>query len=245
MMKHLLAAGVLTCALPVSMASAEISLNTPTDGKNAFELRFSRFNPGIDDEFDGSASPYATAFDGRRPYNVELEYDRQFWDGFGSVGAGVHVGYNRVRGNAVTVDGEESPDRTSLTVIPLRASAVYRFDVLHRRFNVPLAFSIKAGLDYYFWAARDADKDVSEVPATDGEPIRGSGGTSGWHAAFGIHLLLDAFSPGMATSFATNVGVVNSYLFAEYMLSRVDDFGSSTSWSLSQDQLWIGLAFEF
>jgi hypothetical protein len=246
MMTTMFRTGLVLGALGLaSPAFAQGILNTPVDGSNALELRFSRFNPGIDDEFDGGATPYGNAFDDKRPINFELEYDRQFWDGFGSIGIGVNLGYNRVRGNAVTLDGESSPDRTTLGVIPVRVGAVYRFDVLQRRYNVPFVIVAKLGLDYAFWTIRDGDKNVSEVPTTDGSTIEGTGGTAGWHGAVGVHLLLDWFSPVMANAFASNVGVVNSYFFAEYMVSRVDDFGSDTSWSLSQNQLWLGLAFEF
>ncbi len=237
-----LSAGALTFA--PAPASAEITLDTPEIGFNAIEVRISRFNPDIDSEFDG-ATPYADTFDGARPYNLEIEYDRQFYEGFGSFGVGFNLGYNRVRGSARTVDGETSPDKTRLLVVPTRVSAVYRFDELPQRFNIPFTFVFKVGLDYAFWSIGDSEGQTAEVPTDSGDPISGRGGTAGWHASAGLHLLLDWFSPNMASSFASNVGVVDSYLFVEFMASQVDDFGSSTSWSLSQQQLWVGLAFEF
>jgi hypothetical protein len=150
-----------------------------------------------------------------------------------------------VRGNARTVDNQESPDKTRLLVVPTRLSLVYRFDELVTRYNIPFTIVLKAGLDYSFWSIGDSDGATAEVPTVNAGPIRGAGGTAGWHASAAVHVLLDWFSPNMASSFASNVGVIDSYLFIELMTSQVDDFGSDTSWNLSQRQLWIGLAFEF
>ena len=49
----------------------------------------------------------------------------------------------------------------------------------------------------------------------------------------------------MAAEFDTESGVNNSYLFAEYTTSEVNDFGSDESMELSSDHLSFGLMFEF
>jgi MYXO-CTERM domain-containing protein len=236
-------AGAGVWMAPVSEARADIDLAAPTDGNNALELRFTRFAPDIDSEFD-VAQPYRDVFGTSRPISLEVQYDRQFWSGFGSLGVGLHLGYNRVKGTALASDGTESPDPTRLLVIPTRTSLVYRFDELPRRFNIPISLVFKVGLDYFFWRTSGPD-GLSEVATVNGDPLLGRGGTAGWHASVGLHLLLDWFSPNMARSFASNVGVVDSYLFIELMESRIDDFGSATSWNLSQRTLFVGLAFEF
>lgn len=210
---------------------------------SALELRFSGVQPAIDDEFDGDG-PYERVFGDRSLVAGEVEYDRQFWRGFGSLGVGFHGGRMSRQAKALNEDGERSPDRTRFTIYPVRTSLVYRFDVLQERWNVPVVIAAKAGLDYYFWRVSTAG-EVAREETADGDELRGAGGTAGWHASIGLHLLLDWFAPAMARSFDTNVGVNNSYVFAEFLTTSVDDFGGARSWDLSANSAVFGLAFEF
>jgi hypothetical protein len=52
-------------------------------------------------------------------------------------------------------------------------------------------------------------------------------------------------APGMAASMLDEANVRNSYLFAEFNRSVLDDFGSGRALVLSDDALSFGLAFEF
>ena len=45
-------------------------------------------------------------------------------------------------------------------------------------------------------------------------------------------------------NFDADSGVNNSYLFVNYMRTEADDFGSKTSWSLSDTTTLFGIGFE-
>lgn len=235
---------VAAVLLAPSAADAGIRMQSESPQSSAFEFKLGSWQPSIDDEFDG-AGPYDLVFGNKRALHLEVEYDYQFWQGFGSAGAFVAVGHSAVRGNATTLSGETSSDSTRLRTMPLRLGLVYRFDVLAERFNVPLAVSVKAGLDYYLWWTTGGNGISDWEDASGDERALGRGATTGYHAAFAIHLLLDMLAPDMATSFDNNVGVNNTYLFAEVLLSKIDDFGGADSWDLSDTSLLFGLAFEF
>jgi hypothetical protein len=237
------AAAIAACLLVPGMAHAELVLVQDSSISGAFELKLGRYSPSVDDEFTGS-SPYEDTFGDRNPMYLELEYDYQFWREFGSLGAFVGVGWHQIKGVAFNEDGSASDtDFTRMRTIPLRLGVVYRFDELHRRWNIPLAFSAKFGLDYYVWSVRDTDGTATAE--IDGEQVSGRGGTSGYHFAFGAHLLLDSFAPGMASTFDLNTGVNNTYFFAEVTMAQINDFGSETSFNLSDTSVLFGLAFEF
>lgn len=239
--------GAVLVLLPAMGAAQMRYAGTDPSGEspvgNAFELRLGWYQPAIDDEFGGTG-PWDELFGARTRVMFELEYDRQLYRGIGSLGVGLHVGYFGITAKALNEDGSRSPDQTQFTALPTRVSAVYRFDLLQERFDVPLVPVAKLGLDYVFWwVGNDAGR--AEVVDDGGERLRGQGGTSGWHASLAMHLLLDWFSQDMARTFDANMGVNNSYLFIEYMWTGIDDFGSSESWDLSDDMLMFGLAFEF
>ena len=225
-------------------AHAELTLVEETPIHGAFELKLGRYNPAIDDEFTNGETPYADRFGDRNPVYLEMEYDAQVWRGFGSLGIFGALGWHQIKGDALNQDGTASDtDTTRVRTLPLRLGLVYRFDELHRRWDVPLAFSVKAGVDYYVWSIRDSD-GVASTPI-DGEATRGRGATAGYHIALGAHFLLDFLAPRMASSFDLNSGVNNTYLFAELMIASVNDFGSSESWDLSDTNALFGIAFEF
>ena len=236
---------VLAACLAVpATASAELTLVEETPIHGAFELKLGRYNPAIDDEFSNGENPYRDRFGDRNPIYLEMEYDVQFWRGFGSLGVFGALGWHQVKGDALRTDRVDSTvDTTRVRTLPLRLGLVYRFDELHRRWSVPLAFSLKAGLDYYVWSIRDSNGVASAD--VDGESTRGRGATAGYHLSIGAHFLLDFLAPQMASTFDLNSGVNNTYLFAELTMASVNDFGSSKSWDLSDTSALFGIAFEF
>ena len=222
--------------------SAPRTVASPLD--SAFEFKMGPWRPAIDSgEALGFPGPYRRLFGGGAPWLLELEYNRQLYRGIGSAGVGVNVGYWGTRARSLTEDGERGADRTRFDVVPLRIAGVYRFDWLAHQVSVPIVPTLKLGLDYYLWWVGDG-RGVAAVEE-GGDRFRGQGGTAGMHAAFGLHLLLDWFAPGMARTFDVNTGVNHSYLFVEYLMTKVDDFGSESSWDLSHSGFFFGIAFEF
>lgn len=226
---------VLTMLAPLT-ASAETKI------WGAFDLKLGGYYPAIDDEFGGEG-PFSSIFGTKNMLMGELEVAGWIWQGFGKFGIAGHAGYSRVKGSAVVSDdaegAEDVDDTTSFMVVPLRASLVYRFDWLALHTPVPLSFSVKVGPDIYRWRVANANGDT----ATVGDAV-GSGWKKGWHAAFGVQFLLDFLHKSAAAAFDLHWGINNSYIFAEYMITKVDDFGGD-GFDLSDDLLLFGLSFEF
>tara|TARA_B100001093_G_scaffold354265_1_gene338748 strand:- start:198 stop:488 length:291 start_codon:yes stop_codon:yes gene_type:complete len=95
-------------------------------------------------------------------------------------------------------------------------------------------------LSYSYWRIYDGSDSVAEFAPGQ----KATGGTLGWHAAVGIHLLLDALDPEAAIDFERDAGLMNTYFTIEYQYSRVDDFGSAESFRLGDEVLMFGLALD-
>jgi hypothetical protein len=208
------------------------------DSKGLVEARVGSYIPEIDTAVDGS--PYKTAF-GESMLLFELELDRQFWRGVGTLGFNFNVGYASVEGRSQTTgeDSGDSPDKTSLSIMPLRAGLVYRFDYLAHRFDIPFTLALKGGVDMYTWWVQAGDNLATANGKT------GDGVTFGYHYAAGLHLLLDWFDEHSADGLALDFGVINTYLFAEVQRAEVDGFGDDKSIRLSDTHYSFGLAFEY
>ncbi len=205
------------------------------------EIKFGPFRPSVDSEFGGKASPYKDVMGGGSVLMSQVEYQYEFYNRVGVVAVGASLGYARDQGTARLSDGQESNDSTTFHLVPLSLSAVYRFDYLAQNFRVPLVPHVKAGFDYYLWWITDA---VGQVARSKDGAV-GQGGTFGGHVTVGLAFHMDFLSPDMAQTFDADVGVNNTYLFAEYVMSWVNDFGSSRSLDLSSRTFLFGIAFEF
>lgn len=242
-----------TFALAASTASAqnvsvsESNSDSPISG--SFELKLGGYYPSRIDE-DLAASGQEGAFE--KFYGTsnllygELVVERYLFQRFGKLGVGGHIGLARRKGEVQVADGatddemNDVPGETNFRIIPLRASLFYKYDYSAIHHNIPLVPFVRAGLDYHLWRVADGDGETS----TSSDESVSRGARSGWHASLGLQILLDFVDPATAASFDLNWGVNNSYLFGEYMISRVDSFGS-TGLDLSDEQWLFGLAFEF
>lgn len=209
----------------------------------ALELRAGIFAPDIDSEFGGSATPYKDVFGDDSAWMFGLEFDYQLWQGFGTIGVFGMAHYGYLSGSGIEVSGEKSNDSTKMHLLPFTAGINYRFDYLAQRWSIPLVPVFKFGLDYAIWWIRDGVNSGSTY-SDNGKNMDGAGGTFGLYGSVGLHLHLDVFEPHTATVFDNDMGVNNSYLFVEYDLHWLNDFGSDSSFDLSDHGLWFGLAFE-
>ncbi len=231
------ATGALACAA-LMCVSATAWAESPING--IAEVKFGGYQPMIDSEFNG-ATPFATYYSNDLWF-VETEWDLYVFEWVGKAGIGFHAGYASVTGDIRSADGasgDDVPGETSFSVIPLRASLVYRYDYSAIHHGIPLVPVFKAGLDYHLWWITDGS---GETATSDG--LVGEGAKTGWHASMGLNLLLDVIAPSTAAVFDKDWGVNNTYLFAELMMQRVDGFGGQ-GFDLSDDQLLFGIAFEF
>ena len=115
----------------------------------AFELTFGPYRPDVDSEFNGGADPYNDYFGSGQHLLTRAELDYQFLHRYGSIAAGLGVGYFSVTGTSPVANGTGLPsgDTSQLKVIPFSLSAVYRFDYFLQERGFPLVPFGKLGLD--------------------------------------------------------------------------------------------------
>jgi len=238
--------------IPFGLAAEE------TPQTMAMEVRIGSYTPDIDSEFGPQdEKPFDKIFGGDSALMLGLELDSQVWHGFGSAGLFGIVSYGYVSGKGIAAGGTKSSDDTTMSFLPLTAGVVYRFDVAAVNLGIPIVPVVKGGLSYTVWWIRDGVEDIAGyVPPSgtgaaagssgdgSGKSVEGTGGTFGFYGSVGVHVLLDFFEPHTAKVFDNDLGVNNSYLFAEVAMQRVDDFGSDKSFDLSDTGLFFGLAFE-
>jgi hypothetical protein len=209
----------------------------------AFELRFGPYRPDVDSEFNGQRTPYKDFFGNDRRLMTQMELTYEFFHGFGTLGAGIGVGYFSVSGRSPVEagTGELTSDQSTLKVVPVSASAVYRFDVLLERRKIPLVPYGKAGLDYAYWQITDGNDEI----ANDGAGGHARGATPGWHAAAGVALVLDGFDPEAARSFDSDLGVNHTAIVFEYRYADISGLGTANKMHLGDSTWSLGLLLEF
>ncbi len=72
----------------------------------------------------------------------------------------------------------------------------------------------------------------------------GNGLKWGWGVTGGVAFILDVLSPQMAKDMTTDTGIRHSYIFAEYNLDQITDFGKP-GLDLSSRYFTFGLGLEF
>ncbi len=223
--------------LVASTAVDAVAGNQIEETRGIFEFKLGSYQPNVDREFNGDG-PYQTFFGDSSMLLWDTQLDYHLWQDVGKLSLGFHAGYGRVRSGTLDQDGQQLDldESARLRLIPLRTSLVYRYDYSAHRHNIPLVPVLKAGLNYTLWRASDPGGDTSVI----GDQ-RGAGGRPGWHASAGLHLHLDFFDRPGAAAFAMTWGIQNTYLFAEYMVTR--NFGDGIN--LGDNHWSFGLAFEF
>jgi hypothetical protein len=199
----------------------------------ALELRFGRYLPDVDSEFDSSGqTPFADHFGKKNRYLLGMELDWQALriPHLGTLGAGVGWGMTKLDGkNFLEADGETlvAPGQVStLTIMPMYAVAVLRADVISRETPVPLAPYAKFGFGYALWWIDEGTKLERNAGVTAKDV------SFGLHGALGVALLLDPFEPVAAADLDATSGINNSYVFVEWTVSDLDGFGG--------DQMQVG-----
>jgi hypothetical protein len=176
---------------------------------------------------------------------VEAEIERQLWQRHGSVAIGFSLGYGEKFGRTIA-EGVTTSEATSLRVIPMRALAVYRWDYASIRWGVPLVPYVKAGFQLvHWWTSKGTGTEIA-----DGIP--GKGFSFGLVGTAGIAFQLDILDRRLARDFDTGMGVNHTYLFGEYNIAEVNNFGAkqddgvtAAALDLSARYFMFGLGFEF
>jgi hypothetical protein len=229
-----LAVALFLAALPVN-GRAE----SPRWG--SFELGAGRYRPNIDAQPGLTALPFEDIFGTGRGWMFRAGISRALFTYPGSLEVGVRTGFYRASGNGrQVVNGVitdvSSGDPTTFNIIPTSLTLTYRFDLLAERYRVPLAPYGRVALERYNWWVTGGSGGTAK-----------SGATNGYSATGGIALLVDFFDPGLARELDEDTGINHTYLFLDVTKSWVKNFGSSTSWDLSDDKvsLAFGMMFVF
>ncbi len=225
-------------------SEGRMALNKKREGSPqhfAAELKFGPYYPDVDEEFGGEDTPFADTFGSNAALHGLFELDYQFLHLPGiSFAIGALIGGFKFNGKAINATtGERSGEETTLSVMTMHLDAVIRVDALLYYTAVPLVPYVKGGLSYYIWWTTN-HSGISEI---DGK--EGIGGTFGWNLQTGLMLCLDSFEQRAARTFDNEIGVNNSYIFAEMLLARIDNFERKGTLHLSDTTWMIGIALEF
>ncbi len=195
-----------------------------------FELGISFYRPAVDSEFGNGPHPFADTFSSTRHVLTEGELDRYLVHHFGTWGVGLRAGYYKVTGAAFLASGMRSGDETSLRLIPLSLSLLYRADGLAGLREVPLIPYVKAGLDGVTWTATSTGDSASH-----------SGFTPGWHAAAGLALGLKFLGVGNL-----NPGALPDpfALFFEWDYAAINGLGLSGKLHVGDNIWFAGAVFD-
>lgn len=227
----------------------------------AFEVRFGPYTPEVDEEFNGSAFPYAETFaEGEEDDAGKREDDPQFYFGLevdwlplripyvGVAGPGFGWGYTSTSSPAAidwpgtAQHGQPSDVDTSLTIMPMHLSAVLRIDEIARRTVVPVVPYAKFGIAMAHWDMSE-DGDTGEA-MINGELRTTRGVSFGTHLALGGALGLSWLGGRSNASLEDTTGIKDVYLFGEWMYANIDGIGSTPQLHAGTSTWVLGLSFQ-
>jgi hypothetical protein len=235
-------------ALAALLAAAPAAAESPRYG--SFELALGTYRPSIDSEFGSAAQkPFETAFGGKRGLMFRGDVSKSLFVDYGTLEIGLGAGYYERYGHGQLPTGGAASDSTAIRVIPTRLTATYRFDVLVQRWGIPFAPYGRVSLERYNWWVTNGSGGTANTIAQPGSPSRsGSGATNGYSFSGGLAFLLDFIDPGVARDMDRDTGINHTYIFVDVTKSYINDFGSASSWNLSDDRniaISGGLLFVF
>lgn len=205
------------------------------------DAKLGLWTPLIDRAFPDGPGPYQTVFSGQPMLMGELNLEYELFQKLGTLSAGAGAAYAEKFAHALdATTGAPAAQATGLRVFQFKALLAYRFDYAAVHWQVPLVPYVKGA----FIAAPWWSTSGGEIELADGLP--GNGVKYGLGGTLGLALMLDFLDPRLARDFDTSAGVNHSYLFAEYTLNEVNDFGAGGTGALDlSSRHWMfGLAFE-
>jgi hypothetical protein len=226
----------LAFALP---AAAEENRPRSPPNTTILELKLGSYQPRIGDAPGLTQDPYVQTFGDSAMLLGVVEVDRSLWHGYGFLGVGFSVGYAEKYAKATLEDRTTpSAEATGLMVLPMRLTAVYRFDVLANQYHIPFVPYAELGfISEPWWTNKSGSTEV-----VNGKT--GSGVQWGWGFTLGLALQLDFLNPTYAREAREDSGIYHFYLFAEFNDDYVNDFGGN-GLNLSARYWTFGIAFEF
>jgi hypothetical protein len=211
----------VVAAILAAFATAGRAAESPRWG--SFEIGAGTYTPDIDSEFSMKPGPFERAFGTSRGWMFRLGGAYSLFHRAGSLDVGLQSGFYQKTGKALDPQTlARTGDETRFRMIPVSLTATYRFDLLADRYKIPLAPYGRAALERFNWWV------------TDGNGNRvASGATNGWSVTGGLAVLLDIIDRQAARELDNDTGINHTYLFFEVTKRTVDDFGSGSSFDLS------------
>lgn len=239
-----------------------------TPQRFAFEVKMGPYLPDVDRNYGGEGlGPYAQIFGETDERGVATGQPKKgLYGGLafewqitrklaGPIGIGVQWSMFRDRAQALLAEPPDDPeasvrsaaDSTRFTVMPIALQAVYRFELLADRVRwAPFVPYVKAGVAYAFWWSKDGNKNIARIRDAEGNTVeKAIGGVWGWQLNLGGMLRLDFLDPGTARRFDRVSGINHTYIFGEWQLTRLANFGRKDSMSVGDSTWMLGLAMEF
>jgi hypothetical protein len=224
-------------------------------------LRAGPYVPAIDDQVAGTGpGPYEQMFGGGARIMPVLDVDWLFWRGFGQLGIGGSVGAMWKSAKAYQSGSDPNDpmrprsegDATTFRLIPLAATAVYRFTYLDDRYGIPVVPYVRGGLSYYIWWIGAPSGNTAVIhdppgcdPDTDGcKENRARGASLGVQGSIGLAIRAERIDSGAARSMRQG-GVEHAGFYAELQLAKVDGFGNEKKLSVGDATWFAGVDFEF
>jgi hypothetical protein len=226
----------LAAALLVAVATTAAGAESPRWG--SFDLAGGQYRPNIDSEFVQKPGPYERAFGTGRSWMIRGGVSKSIFprNPAGTLEVGLQAGYIWMSGKGEFPSGGRSGDTTKLRIFPTSLVLTYRLDFLPDRYRIPFAPYARLGLERFNWWVTDGNGHTTE-----------KGATNGWSATGGVAFLLDIIDPDLAREMDNDTGINHTYIFGEITKRTVEDFGSSKSWRLSDEDFGysFGLMFVF
>ena len=238
-MRRLLVAAALALLAAAAPAVAQERLA----GIGSFEFQMAQYLPMIDSEFDVArvpVGPWATSFGTSRRLIFKIHGGKAIVHGYGTLEVGGGIGIMTANGHGIFSDGAQqgqpSQEKTTFRLVPISLDLTYRADPVWERWGIPVVPYGRIALIRDQWWVTGAGGKKSA-----------SGATSGWAWGGGLALVLDFIDPTLSRELDRDSGIKHTMLVFEAAQTKVKDFGSSTSWDLSNDgtQLSFGLLFAF
>lgn len=237
-MSRALLAATLAVGLPAFAQGEAPPKPPPLPNTTIIELKLGFYQPKTGNAPGMTQDPYVQTFGNSAMLLGELEVDRSLWRGYGYLGVGFSIAYAEKYAKATLADGTPSAEATGLMVFPIQIMAVYRYDVLATRYHIPFVPYVEAGLVIEPWWTRKG----GSVEVVNGK--QGSGVQWGLGSTFGLALQMDFLDPKYAREAREDSGIYHFYLFGEFNVNWVNDFGGK-GLNLSSNFWTFGLAFEF
>ncbi len=160
--------------------------------------------------------PFEAVFGTRHRLLSEGEFERDLWQGFGSIGIGAGLSYSEFYGTGYHEVGDsegnlifiKSSDGTGFHLVTAKLFASYRFDYFVPD-GFPLVPYVKGGLDWVvYW------EQLSSGAITQGTNGSAIGLVTGLEATAGLSFLIDFIDPQIARDMYTDLGIAHSYFTA-------------------------------